>query len=142
MGIGSGCARRYSACKMTTRPTDIIYLRELRVNAVIGIYEWEQRIRQTLSIDLEMAADIRRAAAADNIETALNYKAVAERVVAFVEGTQFQLIEALAERIASLLLDEFKIPWVRISLGKPGAVPGSRDVGVVIERALPGVNLR
>lgn len=119
---------------MTVRPTDIIYLRELRVSAVIGVYEWERRIKQALSIDLEMAADIRKAAAVDGIEATLNYKAVAERVVAFVEDSRFQLIETLAERIASLLLNEFKIPWVKVSLGKPGAVPGSRDVGVVVER--------
>ena len=119
---------------MINQNSGIIYLHELRVAAVIGIYEWEQRIRQTLVIDLEMAADIRAAAAADSIAQTLNYKAVAERVITFVEATRFQLIETLAERVADILLDEFKIPWVKVSVSKPGAIKGSRDVGVVIER--------
>ncbi len=119
---------------MTDRNSDIIYLRELRVAAIIGIYEWERRVRQTLVINLEMAADIRVAAASDSIARTLNYKAVAERVTAFAEATCFQLIETLAERIAHILLDEFKIPWIRVSVSKPGAIKGSRDVGVIIER--------
>lgn len=113
---------------------DIIFLRELRVKAVIGIYEWEQRIRQEVCIDLEMGADIRQAGKTDSIEDTLNYKAVAKRVAAYVEESRFQLIETLAERITAILLDEFDIPWVRLTLSKPGAVRGSRDVGVVIER--------
>jgi 7,8-dihydroneopterin aldolase/epimerase/oxygenase len=119
---------------MTNQNSGVIYLRELRVAAVIGIYEWEQRIRQTLVIDLEMGADIRAAAATDSIAQTLNYKAVAERVTAFVEATRFQLIETLAERIADILMGEFKIPWIKVSISKPGAIKGSRDVGVVIER--------
>jgi dihydroneopterin aldolase len=119
---------------MTNQNSGVIYLRELRVAAVIGIYEWEQRIRQTLVIDLEMGADIRAAAATDSIAQTLNYKAVAERVTAFVEATRFQLIETLAERIADILMGEFKIPWIKVSISKPGAIAGSRDVGVVIER--------
>jgi dihydroneopterin aldolase len=119
---------------MTSQNSGVIYLRELRVAAVIGIYEWEQRIRQTLVIDLEMGADIRAAAATDSIAQTLNYKAVAERVTAFVEATRFQLIETLAERIADILMGEFKIPWIKVSISKPGAIKGSRDVGVVIER--------
>jgi 7,8-dihydroneopterin aldolase/epimerase/oxygenase len=119
---------------MTSQSRDIIYLRELCVSAVIGIYEWERRVRQTISIDLEMAADIRKAAASDAIADTLNYKAVAERIAAFVEESRFQLIETLAEHIAGILLNEFKIPWVRVSVGKPGAVRGARAVGVIIER--------
>ncbi len=119
---------------MINQNSGIIYLHGLRVAAVIGIYEWEQRIRQILVIDLEMAADIRTAAAADSIAQTLNYKAVAERVITFVEATRFQLIETLAERVADILLDEFKIPWVKVSVSKPGAIKGSREVGVVIER--------
>lgn len=119
---------------MTSQNSGVIYLRELRVAAVIGIYEWEQRIRQTLVIDLEMGADTRAAAATDSIAQTLNYKAVAERVTAFVEATRFQLIETLAERIADILMGEFKIPWIKVSISKPGAIKGSRDVGVVIER--------
>ncbi len=113
---------------------DIIYLRELRVETVIGIYEWERRIRQPVIIDLEMAADIRGAAATDNIEDTLNYKAVAKRLVAFVENSEFQLVETLAERLAEIVVSEFGVPWLRLEVNKKGAVRGARDVGVIIER--------
>lgn len=113
---------------------DIIYLKDLKAECVIGVWDWERRIRQRVSINLEMAADIRRAAASDQLEDTLNYKAVAKRVVAFVEASEFQLIETLAEGIAALLLEEFEIPWCRVALDKGGAVRGSRGVGVVIER--------
>jgi len=113
---------------------DIIYLRELRVETVIGIYEWERRIRQPVIIDLEMAADVRRAASTDNIDDTLNYKAVAKRVIAFVEGSQFQLVETLAERVAEIVMNEFHVPWLRLEVNKKGAVRGARDVGVIIER--------
>lgn len=113
---------------------DIIFLRDLRIDTVIGIYDWERRIRQTVSLDLEMGADIRKAAASDAIEDTLNYKAVAKRVISFVEESQFQLVETLAERVAELVLNEFQIPWLRLRLNKTGAVRGARDVGVIIER--------
>ena len=113
---------------------DIIFLRDLRISTVIGIYDWERRIRQTVSLDLEMGADIRKAAASDAIEGTLNYKAVAKRVIAFVEESQFQLVETLAERVAELVLREFPIPWLRLRLNKTGAVRGARDVGVIVER--------
>ncbi|RMD68316.1 MAG: dihydroneopterin aldolase [Gammaproteobacteria bacterium] len=113
---------------------DIIYLKDLRIETLIGIFEWERRIRQTVSLDLEMATDIRPAAASDNIADALDYKAIAKRIIAFVEQSQFQLIETLAERIAELVLAEFPVSWLRLRLGKPGAVRGARDVGVIIER--------
>jgi dihydroneopterin aldolase len=113
---------------------DIIFLRDLRIDTVIGIYDWERRVRQTVSIDLEMATDIRRAAASDAIGDTLNYKAVAKRLIAFVEAAEFQLVETLAERCAELVLEEFPVPWLRLTLNKTGAVRGARDVGVVIER--------
>ena len=113
---------------------DIIYLRELRVETVIGIYEWERRIRQPVIIDLEMAADIRGAAATDNIEDTLNYKAVAKRLVTFAENSEFQLVETLAERLAEIVMSEFRVPWLRLEVNKKGAVRGARDVGVIIER--------
>ncbi len=113
---------------------DIIYLRELRVETVIGIYEWERRIRQPVIIDLEMAADIRGAAATDNIEDTLNYKAVAKRLITFVENSEFQLVETLAERLAEIVMSEFGVPWLRLEVNKKGAVRGARDVGVIIER--------
>lgn len=113
---------------------DIIYLKDLRIDTVIGIYDWERRTRQTIVLDIEMGADIARAAAKDDIEDTLNYKAVAKRIIGFVENSEVQLVETLAERIAGILLEEFKVPWLRLSLNKQGAVRGVRDVGVIIER--------
>ena len=114
---------------------DIIFLSDLRVETVIGIFEWERKVRQTVSIDLEMAADIRRAAATDAIEDTLNYKAVAKRLIGFIEASDFGLVETLAERIAEIVVTEFDVPQVKVTLHKPGAVRGSKDVGVIIERA-------
>lgn len=113
---------------------DTVFINDLRVNAVIGVYDWERRITQSLSFDLELAADIRRAAERDDIADTVNYKAVAKRLIAFVEDSEFQLVETLAERVAQIILDEFAVPWVRLTLRKPGAVRGARDVGVIIER--------
>lgn len=113
---------------------DIVYLKDLRVDVVIGIYEWERRVKQTIILDIEMAADVGRAAQSDNIDDALNYKAVAKRLFDYVGTTEFMLVETLAENIAAVLLKEFKTPWCRLRLNKQGAVRGVRDVGVVIER--------
>lgn len=113
---------------------DIIFLKDLKAECVIGVWDWERQLRQRITIDLEMGTDIKRAAASDDLEDTLNYKAVAKRVIGFVEGSEFKLIETLAERIAALLLEEFDIPWCRVTLDKGGAVRGSRAVGVVIER--------
>jgi len=113
---------------------DIVFLRDLRIETVIGIYDWERKIRQEVILDLEMGCDIRKAAASERIEDALDYKAVAKRLIAFVGASEFQLVETLAERCAEILLQEFGIPWVRLSLNKIGAVSGARDVGVLIER--------
>jgi len=117
---------------------DIIYLNDLKIDTVIGIFDWERRIKQTVSLDLEMAADIRRAAASDSIEDTLNYKAVAKRLIDFVGASDFQLVETLAERIAEVILNEFEVPWVRLRLNKCGAVRYAGDVGVVIERSRQG----
>lgn len=113
---------------------DIIFLKDLKAECVIGVWDWERQIRQRVSIDLEMGTDIQRAATSDALDDTLNYKAVAKRVIAFVEASEFQLIETLAEQIAGLLREEFNIPWCRVTLDKGGAVRGSRSVGVVIER--------
>jgi dihydroneopterin aldolase len=113
---------------------DTIFLNDLRVETVIGIFDWERKVRQTISIDLEMAADIRRAAATDAIEDTLNYKAVAKRLIQFVEAADFGLVETLAEHVARIVVTEFDVPRVKVTLHKPGAVRGSRDVGVIIER--------
>ncbi len=113
---------------------DIIYLRELKIETVIGVYDWEREIKQTLIFDLEMGFDIRKAAASDDLADTLNYKAVAKRLIDYVEGTEFQLVESLAERCAEIIRTEFDVSWVRLSLNKKGAVRGATDVGVVIER--------
>lgn len=113
---------------------DKIFLHDLKVDTVIGIWGWERKIRQTVVINLEMAADIRRAAASDDVEDTLNYKKVAKRVQQFVAESEFQLVETLAERIAAIVNDEFGVPWVKVTVSKPGAIRGSRDVGVEIER--------
>ncbi|MDX1403268.1 MAG: dihydroneopterin aldolase [Woeseiaceae bacterium] len=113
---------------------DTIFLHDLEVDTVIGIWEWERRIRQTVRIDLEMGADIERAAKSDSVDDTLNYKAVAKRVQQFVSESEFQLVETLAEKIAALVIDEFTVPWVRVRLAKPKAIRGANDVGVLIYR--------
>jgi dihydroneopterin aldolase len=113
---------------------DIVYIRDLKIETVIGIYDWEREIKQTVSLDLEMAHDIRQAAQSDSIEDTLNYKAVAKRLIAFIGDSEFQLVETMAERCAAIVQDEFKVPWLKLRLSKPGAVRGSQDVGVIIER--------
>lgn len=115
---------------------DIVYLNDLRVETVIGIYDWERQIRQTVVIDLEMRADVAAAAKTDRIDDALNYKAVAKRIIDFVSSSEFHLVETLAERVAALIIEEFQVPWLRLRLNKPGAVRGARDVGVLIERGI------
>lgn len=117
---------------------DIIFLRDLRIDTVIGIYDWERSIKQTVVLDLEMGADIACAAATDRIEDTLNYKGVAKRLTEFVGASEFQLVETLAERVAQIVLEEFHVPWVRVTLNKQGAVRGARDVGVIIERGSRG----
>lgn len=113
---------------------DKIFLTELKVDTVIGIWDWERRIRQTVIIDIEMSADIAKAAATDDVADTLNYKSVAKRVQAFVAESSFQLVETLAERIAAIIRDEFEVEWVRVRVNKPGAIRGSKAVGVLIER--------
>ena len=113
---------------------DIVFINDLRIETIIGIYDWERKVKQTISLDLEMGTDIRRAAATDAIDDTLNYKAVAKRLIAFVGASEYQLVETLAEKIAEIVLSEFAVPWLRLTVHKPGAVRGSRDVGVIIER--------
>ena len=113
---------------------DKIFLEELRIETIIGIWEWERKIRQTVIVDLEMSADIARAAATDDVADTLNYKSVAKRIQGFVGESEFQLVETLAERIAGIVRDEFDVAWVRVKVHKPGAIRGSKDVGIEIER--------
>lgn len=113
---------------------DIVFIEDLRIDCVIGIYDWERKIRQPVAFDLEMAFDNRRAAATDAIGDTLDYKAISKRLIAYVEASSFQLVETLAERCAAIIQDEFGVAWLRLKLAKPGAVRGARSVGVVIER--------
>lgn len=113
---------------------DIVFLSDLRIPTTIGIYDWERRIKQTLVLNLEMGADIARAAASDAIEDTLNCENVAKRLVAFVGSSEFQLVETLAEKITEIVRSEFGVPWVRLRLNKRGAVSGAGDVGIIIER--------
>jgi dihydroneopterin aldolase len=113
---------------------DTIFLAGLTTDCIIGIWEWERRVKQKVVIDLEMAADIRRAAASDAIEDTLDYKRVAKRILQFVGDSEFQLVETLTEQIARVIVTEFGVAWVRVRLNKQGAIRGSRDVGIQIER--------
>ena len=114
---------------------DHVFIEGLQIEALIGIYDWERRIRQPLVFDIEMAFDNRVPAATDAIEDTLNYKAVSKRVEEFVSQSDFGLVETLAERVAAIILDEFGVRRVRVKLSKPGAVRGARAVGVSIERS-------
>jgi dihydroneopterin aldolase len=117
---------------------DTIFLTDMRVDTVVGIWDWERKIRQTVAIDIEMGFDIRAAAASDSIDDTLNYKLVAKRVQKFVGDSSFQLVETMAERIAGIVLDEFDVGWVQVRVNKPGAIRGARDVGVLIRREKDG----
>ena len=114
---------------------DIIFLSGLTTECIIGIWDWERRVKQKVVVDLEMGADIRRAAGSDRIDDTLDYKSVAKRLLQFIGDSEFQLVETLTERIAELVITEFSVPWVRVRLNKQGAIRGSRDVGILIERS-------
>lgn len=114
---------------------DRIFVKGLTVDAVIGVYDWERDIRQSLELDLEMGWDIRAAAVDDDLSHTLDYAAVSQRVLEFVRDSRFELVETLAERLARLIRDEFGVPWLRLTLNKRGAVAEARGgVGVIIER--------
>jgi 7,8-dihydroneopterin aldolase/epimerase/oxygenase len=113
---------------------DIVFIRGLRLETTIGIHEWEKQTRRPIVLDLEMASDVAHAAATDRIEDALDYDAVTKRLTREVVENRSELVETLAERCATILRKEFGIPWVRLSLNKPGAVGEGVDVGVMIER--------
>jgi len=113
---------------------DRVFLRGLTAECIIGFIDWERRVRQTVVIDLEVPVDCRRAAATDEVADTVDYKKVAKRVLAFIEASEFKLVETLAHRLAMTLLEEFGLEWVRLEVNKPGAIRSSRDVGVRIER--------
>ena len=114
---------------------DIIFLSGLTTACIIRIWDWERRVKQKVVVDLEMGADIRRAAGSDRIDDTLDYKSVSKRLLQFIGDSEFQLVETLTERIAELVITEFSVPWVRVRLNKQGAIRGSRDVGILIERS-------
>jgi dihydroneopterin aldolase len=113
---------------------DKIFLRELKVETIIGFWDWERRIKQVVSIDLEIGTNARVAAGIDAVRGTLNYEQLAKRLVEFVGAAQYQMVEALATAIAAIVIREFGAPWVKVSVAKPGAIPSARDVGIVIER--------
>ena len=113
---------------------DIVYIRQLKIDTVIGIFDWERQIKQTVCLDVDMAVDIRQAAAAEDIDSTVSYKTVTDRLVDFISSSEFLLVETMAEEIAQLLRSEFNLPWVRLRVGKPAAIAAAADVGVLIER--------
>lgn len=113
---------------------DIIFLGGLEIETIIGIYDWERVIKQTVVLDIEMAFDIQKAAQTDDIQYTLDYKAVSKRVISFVEASQFLLVEKLISELADIIRNEFNTPWVKITLNKKGAIRGASDVGIIIER--------
>jgi dihydroneopterin aldolase len=113
---------------------DKIFIHALKTETIVGIFDWERQVKQTVVMDIELSADIAKAALSDSIDDTLNYKGVAKRVLAFVDESSFHLVETLAEHVAMLVLEEFGVSWVSIALSKPGAIRNSRDVGVMLER--------
>jgi dihydroneopterin aldolase len=120
---------------LTLYSGDRIFLRGLTAECVIGFIDWERRVKQTVVVDLELPVDCRQAAVSDDVTDTVDYKKVSKRVLAFIEASEFKLVETLAQRLAMLILEEFTIEWLRLSINKPGAIRNSRDVGVSIERS-------
>ncbi len=114
--------------------SDIIFITDLRADAIIGIYEKERTVKQTISVDLELSTSVKRTAKTDNVDDTLNYKLLSKRVEAYIQQSEFQLIETLAERLAQMIMSEFDIPWLKLTLHKVGALSNSGDVGVRIIR--------
>ncbi len=115
---------------------DIIFLRNLRIETIIGIFDWERKIKQTVFFDIEMATDIKKAAASDHIDDTLDYKSLSKVVIDFVENSDFQLVETLAEKVAELIINDFGVPWLKLTLNKKGALRHADDVGIIIERGI------
>lgn len=119
---------------MSKQSGDVVFLRGLAIETTIGFFEWERHVKQTVVLDLEIPVDCAKAASTDTVDNTVDYKSIAKRCIDFVSGAEFHLVETLAHKLAMTLLDEFPIAWIRMSLNKPGAIRGSRDVGVSIER--------
>ena len=126
--------------KIMRNTVDIIFLRGLQIETIIGIYDWERKTKQMIVLDLDMATDIREAAKTDAIEHTVDYKAVSKRLISFIERSEFLLVETLAENIAKIVIDEFDVPWVKLVLNKKGAIRGATDVGIVIERGQKSID--
>jgi len=135
-GQSINCLLYRASLRGVLKVMDIVYIRDLQVNAVIGVYDWEREVRQTISMDLEMAADISKAAASDDLGDTLNYKAVAKRLIEHVENSSCQLVERLATEVVNIVREEFNVSWVKLRLSKPGALRGSQDVGLILERGI------
>jgi dihydroneopterin aldolase len=114
---------------------DRIFLRGLTSECIIGFIDWERRVKQTVVVDLEIPVNCQQAALTDEVADTVDYKKVAKRILAFIEASEYKLVETLAQRLALTLLEEFGLEWVRLSINKPGAIRNSRDVGVTIERS-------
>ena len=114
---------------------DRVFIEALEIDCVIGIYDWERKIKQAIVLDIEMAFDNRRPAASDDIADTLDYKAISKRLIQFVGESSFGLVEALAENCCRIIVDEFAVTQVSLKLSKVGAVRGARAVGVMIERS-------
>ena len=114
---------------------DRIFLRGLTTECIIGFIDWERRVKQTVVVDLEIPVDCQQAALTDEVADTVDYKKVAKRILAFIEASEYKLVETLAQRLALTLLEEFGLEWVRLSINKPGAIRNSRDVGVTLERS-------
>jgi dihydroneopterin aldolase len=115
--------------------SDRVFLRELAVECIIGFLDWERQVKQTVYLDIEAPIDCRKAALNDDVAQTLDYKRLSKLVSAFVGASQFQLVETLADRTARLILTEFDLPWVKLTVNKRGAIRAARDVGVIIERS-------
>ena len=113
---------------------DTVFIKGLKAKATIGVFDWEQQIRQNVILDIDLRADVARAAASDTLAEAVDYKAISQRVVEFVESSKYQLVESLAEEVARIIREEFSVSWVRVRIAKPFAVRTAQEVGVVIER--------
>lgn len=113
---------------------DKVFIEQLEVITTIGVYDWEQEIKQKLILDIEMAHDNATAGKSDDVADALDYSKVSEAVLNHIENGRFLLVERVAEEVAAIIQQQFNVPWVKIRLAKPGAVPQAKSVGVVIER--------
>jgi len=118
------------------RIMDIVFIKQLEVITTIGVYDWEKKLQQKLYFDLEIGFDNLPASRSDDINLALDYFSVSELIIKFAQTHHFKLIETLAERVASIVMSKFFVPWIKVTLHKPGALPKAQSLGVQIERGV------